>query len=77
MARCVYTSATTALAMLPLALWGGPAVASFAIPMLFGVVIATTSSIFIAAPILLFLGDWRGRRQGMVTEPRQSLEARP
>ena len=28
------------------------------IPMVFGIVIAATSSIFIAAPILLFLGDW-------------------
>jgi SecD/SecF fusion protein len=77
MARCVFTSATTALAMLPLALWGGPAVASFAIPMLFGVVIATTSSIFIAAPILLFLGDWRGRRRATFPEPSTPLEARP
>jgi preprotein translocase subunit SecF len=30
--------------------------------MLFGVVIGTSSSIFIAAPILLFLGDKRLRR---------------
>jgi SecD/SecF fusion protein len=45
--------------------------------MLFGVVIATTSSIFIAAPILLFLGDWRGRHQSTVPEPATTLEARP
>jgi SecD/SecF fusion protein len=38
LARCVFTSATTFLAMLPMAIWGGPAVASFAIPMVFGVV---------------------------------------
>ncbi|MBK3746063.1 protein translocase subunit SecF, partial [Paraburkholderia aspalathi] len=56
--RCVYTSLTTFLAMLPMAIWGGSAVHNFAIPMLFGIFIATTSSIFIAAPILLFLGDW-------------------
>jgi len=61
LARCLLTSATTALAILPMAFWGGPAVASFAWPMLFGVAIATASSIFIAAPILLFLGDWRSR----------------
>jgi SecD/SecF fusion protein len=72
LARCVFTSATTALAMLPLAIWGGPAVSSFSIPMLFGLVVATTSSIFIAAPILLFLGDWRGRR----IERRPKAEAR-
>ncbi|MCP6335965.1 hypothetical protein NL449_28505, partial [Klebsiella pneumoniae] len=44
------------------AIWGGSAVSSFAIPMVFGIVIAASSSVFIAAPILLFLGDWRVRR---------------
>ena len=38
-------------------------VASFAIPMSVGIVIAASSSLFIAAPILLFLGDWRTRRR--------------
>lgn len=60
--RSLYTSVTAFLAVLPLAIWGGPAVASFAVPMAVGIVIAACSSIFIAAPILLFLGDWRGRR---------------
>ncbi|WP_412057786.1 protein translocase subunit SecD [Bartonella sp. DGB2] len=56
--RCLFTSVTTLLAMLPMALWGGSAVHNFAVPMVVGIVIATSSSIFIAAPILLFLGDW-------------------
>jgi len=60
--RSLYTSVTAFLAVLPLAIWGGSAVASFAVPMAFGVGIAACSSVFIAAPILLFLGDWRGRR---------------
>jgi SecD/SecF fusion protein len=60
--RSVYVSATAFLAMLPMAIIGGAAVKSFAMPMLFGIFIATTSSIFIAAPILLFLGDWRTKR---------------
>jgi SecD/SecF fusion protein len=60
--RSLYTSVTAFLAVLPLALWGGSAVASFAVPMAFGIVIAATTSVFIAAPILLFLGDWRERR---------------
>jgi len=63
LARSLYTSITAFLALLPMAIWGGSAVASFAIPMVFGVVIAASSSVFIAAPILLFLGDWRNRRQ--------------
>jgi len=59
--RSLYTSATAFLALLPMALWGGPAVASFAWPMLFGIAVAASSSIFIAAPILLFLGERRWR----------------
>ena len=57
--RCLFTSLATILAMIPMALWGGIAVHNFAIPMIVGVIIATSSSIFIAAPILLFLGNWR------------------
>jgi len=38
----------------------------------FGIVIAASSSVFIAAPILLFLGDWRNRyrasRRSQITE---------
>lgn len=41
---------------------------SFAIPMVFGIVIAASSSVFIAAPILLFLGDWRTRRKANQAE---------
>jgi SecD/SecF fusion protein len=63
LARCLFTSVTTFLAMLPMAIWGGAAVENFALPMLFGIFVATSSSIFIAAPILLFLGDWWKRRQ--------------
>lgn len=61
--RCIFTSATTALSMLPMALWGGAAVHNFALPIVIGVVIATSSSIFIAAPILLFLGDWQKKHR--------------
>lgn len=60
--RSLYTSVTAFLAVLPLALWGGSAVASFAVPMAFGIVIAAGSSVFIAAPLLLAFGDWRARR---------------
>ena len=50
------------LSTVPLALFGGSAVQDFALVLLFGVVLATSSSIFIAAPILLFLGENRLRR---------------
>jgi preprotein translocase subunit SecF len=60
--RTIGTSMATFLATLPLALFGGEALEEFAITMLFGIVLATSSSIFIAAPILLFLGEDKLRR---------------
>lgn len=47
--------------MLPMALAGGSAVDNFAIAMVFGIVVGASSSIFIAAPILLILGEGRLR----------------
>ncbi len=60
--RTVFTSVTTFLALLPMAIAGGAAVASFAQPMLFGILIGTSSSILIASPILYFLGERRAHR---------------
>lgn len=60
--RTVFTSLTTFLALLPMAVAGGAAVASFALPMLFGIVIGTSSSAFIAAPLVLMLGRRRLRK---------------
>ena len=60
--RTLGTSGTVFLAALPLALFGGSALSGFAWIMLFGIVVGTSSSIFIAAPILLILGERRLRR---------------
>jgi preprotein translocase subunit SecF len=60
--RTLGTSMTVFLASLPLALFGGESISGFAWVMLFGIVVGTSSSIFIAAPILLFLGEHRLRR---------------
>jgi SecD/SecF fusion protein len=57
LARTVFTSVTTFLAIVPMAIAGGSAVASFAVPMLFGIVLGTSSSIFIAAPLVLLLAQ--------------------
>lgn len=66
--RSLYTSVTALVSLLPMAIWGGSAVESFAVPMVFGIIVAASSSVFIAAPILLFIGDWRARRRGPVDE---------
>lgn len=60
--RTVFTSVTTFLALIPMAVAGGSAVASFALPMLFGIVIGTSSSVFIAAPIVYWMGQHRLRK---------------
>jgi SecD/SecF fusion protein len=70
--RTVGTSVALFLAILPLALFGGPALREFAVVLLFGLVLATSSSIFIAAPILLNLGEKRLRRGKAVQEPKAS-----
>ncbi len=57
--RTVATSIGLFLAIAPLALFGGPALHEFAIVLLFGLLLALSSSIFIAAPILLNLGERR------------------
>lgn len=60
--RTLGTSMTVFLASLPLALFGGESISGFAWVMLFGIVVGTMSSIFIAAPLLLLLGEHRLRR---------------
>ena len=74
--RTLGTSMTVFLASLPLALFGGASLSGFAVMMLFGIVVGTSSSIFIAAPILLLLGENRLRRDAQPV-PEKRLPARP
>ena len=72
--RTLGTSMTVFLASLPLALFGGASLSGFAWVMLFGIAVGTSSSIFIAAPILLFLGENRLRRDAQA--PVQPAKAK-
>jgi len=69
LARTLGTSMTVFLASLPLALFGGESLSGFAWVMLFGIVVGTSSSIFIAAPILLLLGEGRIKRDSQPVKP--------
>jgi preprotein translocase subunit SecD/preprotein translocase subunit SecF len=73
--RTLGTSMTVFLASLPLALFGGASLSGFAWVMLFGIVVGTSSSIFIAAPILLFLGENRLRRDAQPPAPASKSKA--
>ena len=57
LSRSIITHVTVTLALLALLLFGGHAIHSFTAVMMFGVVlVGTYTSIFIAAPILIYLG---------------------
>ncbi len=57
LSRSIITHVTVTLALLALLLFGGNAIHSFTATMMFGVVlVGTYTSIFIAAPILIYLG---------------------
>jgi preprotein translocase subunit SecF len=58
--RTIVTGASTGLALIALAIFGGEVLKSFSYAMLFGLVVGTYSSVFIAAPILIYLGLKQG-----------------
>jgi preprotein translocase subunit SecF len=65
LSRSVITHVTVTLALLALLLFGGQAIHSFTATMMFGVVlVGTYTSIFIASPILIYLGVGLGRETG-------------
>lgn len=61
--RTLMTSFTTLLVLLALYLFGGAVIHDFAFTLLFGVVVGTYSSIFVAAPVLLFMEKWYLNRE--------------
>ena len=56
LSRTLMTSLTTLIVLIALAFLGGQVIHNFALALIFGVVIGTYSSIFIASPVVLGLG---------------------
>lgn len=54
LSRTVMTSGITMLSVLALYFFGGDVIRNFALAMLIGIVVGTHSSIFVAAPVILF-----------------------
>ncbi|BCG26768.1 protein-export membrane protein SecF [Pseudomonas tohonis] len=54
--RTIATSTSTALALVALLVFGGDSLHGFAVALLVGVVVGTYSSIYISAPVLIWLG---------------------
>lgn len=55
LSRTILTASTTLLAAMALAVFGGPVIEGFAWAMAFGVVVGTYSSVYISAPVLIYL----------------------
>ena len=65
LARTIMTSGTTFLAVLALALFGGPVILGFSVAMLWGVIVGTYSSIWMACAILVYTGMRADRLRGV------------
>ncbi len=71
--RTMMTSGTTFLVLLSLFIFGGEVIRSFTAALIFGIVIGTYSSIYVAAPLLLVIAPWlksedlRGRDMAPIT----------
>jgi SecD/SecF fusion protein len=53
LSRTILTGVTTLMALTALYLWGGEVISSFTIAMIFGILVGTYSSIFVAGPLLI------------------------
>ncbi len=69
LSRTVLTSATTLIALAALFIFGGEVIRTFALTMLFGIAVATFSSIYVAGPALIF---FRLRSRDGETETRKA-----
>jgi len=69
LSRSIITHVTVSLSLLALLLFGGQAIHSFTATMMFGVVlVGTYTSIFIASPILIYLGVGTNRANAVDNE---------
>ena len=76
LSRSIITHVTVTLALLALLFFGGHAIHSFIATMIFGVVlVGTYTSVFIAAPILIYLGVGTGAHGGraVTAQPARQL----
>jgi preprotein translocase subunit SecF len=73
LSRTILTSSTTLLALVALMLFGGDALKSFSIASFFGIVVGTYSSIYISAPILLYINPRNKKSQKQSTQHNKKM----
>ena len=74
LSRTIMTSTTTLLALLALVFFGGHVIQSFSLAMMFGVIVAMYSSIFICSPVLIYLNP---RTEGQGADETDTKAAKP
>jgi SecD/SecF fusion protein len=74
LSRTILTGVTTMLALIALYIWGGEVIRSFVFAMIFGLVVGTYSSIFVAGPLLIL---FKLRQEGGETGSKEKLPATP
>lgn len=67
--RTILTSGTTLLALMPLLMFGGSALANFTIALFWGILLGTFSSVYVAAALLLYMPQIRRGGEGEKSEP--------
>lgn len=55
LSRTILTASTTLVAIVALIVWGGPVIRDFSLAIFLGIIIGTYSSIYISAPVLIFM----------------------
>jgi len=77
LSRTLITGVTGLMALTGLAVLGGEALFAFSVSMIFGILIGTYSSIFVAAPVLLLLGVRRGEEAEAIDLTKGTRVQRP
>ena len=72
--RTLMTSFTTFVVLLSLYLFGGKSINDFTFALLFGVVVGTYSSIFVASPILIYLRGLAPKPEGEKEEEKEDFD---
>lgn len=63
LSRTIITGLTAVIALAGLAIFGGEALFGFSVIMIFGIVLGTYSSVYVAAPVILLWGVKRGEEE--------------
>lgn len=63
LSRTVMTSISTMLPLVSLLVFGGPVLRDFSLILLIGILVGTYSSIYIVAPMVVYLEEWKDKRK--------------